>query len=216
MRVHVNQQGRVMPCCAKHRCRFGTSFEEGAAPRINDVLARYQETVEFEPRITDDLQKLGLQLWNLQFRVKSAAGTVDKVLNRGKDYDSLYDVVRYTVVSGAGEYYEDYNRTIRTLTTGGYQVVEVKDFWKLAEKSRMKGGYKGINVKMDSPDGVHFEMQFHTPQSLEAKGSAHALYERLRRPDVSAVEREELCRAMDAVFGSLETPSDSLTTRIDG
>ena len=41
MRVHVNQQGRVMPCRAKHRCRFGTSFEEGATPQINDVLARY-------------------------------------------------------------------------------------------------------------------------------------------------------------------------------
>lgn len=29
MRVHVNQQGLVMPCRAKHRCRFGASFEGG-------------------------------------------------------------------------------------------------------------------------------------------------------------------------------------------
>lgn len=166
-----------------------------------------------EPRITGDLQALGLNLWNLQFRVKSASGTVDKVLNRGKRFDALYDVIRYTSVSGVGDYYSDFNRTIRTLTAKGYQVVEVTDFWKLTEESRAKGGYKGVNVKMDSPDGAHFELQFHTPESLQAKESVHVLYERLRRPDVTAAEREEVCRAMDATFSSLDTPVDVLTAR---
>ena len=96
-----------------------------------------------EPRITGDLQALGLNLWNLQFRVKSASGTVDKVLNRGKRFDALYDVIRYTSVSSVGDYYSDFNRTISTLTAKGYQVVEVTDFWKLTEESRAKGGYKG-------------------------------------------------------------------------
>lgn len=137
-----------------------------------------------EPRITGDLQALGLNLWNLQFRVKSASGTVDKVLNRGKRFDALYDVIRYTSVSGVGDYYSDFNRAISTLTAKGYQ---------------------GINVKMDSPDGAHFELQF--------QESVHVLYERLRRPDVSPAEREEVCRAMDATFSGLEVPVDALTAR---
>ena len=29
MRFHVNNQGRVLPCRAKHACRFGVSFENG-------------------------------------------------------------------------------------------------------------------------------------------------------------------------------------------
>ena len=29
MRFHVNNQGRVLPCRAKHACRFGASFENG-------------------------------------------------------------------------------------------------------------------------------------------------------------------------------------------
>ena len=29
MRFHVNNQGRVLPCRAKHACRFGESFENG-------------------------------------------------------------------------------------------------------------------------------------------------------------------------------------------
>lgn len=52
-----------------------------------------------------------------------------------------------------------------------------------------------------------------TPESLQAKESVHVLYERLRRPDVTAAEREEVCRAMDATFSSLETPVDVLTAR---
>lgn len=211
MRFHVNNQGRVLPCRAKRACRFGASFENGGEAQT--VLDRYHEAVGAEPRITGDLQALGLNLWNLQFRVKSASGTVDKVLNRGKRFDALYDVIRYTSVSGVGDYYEDFNRTIRTLTAKGYQVVEVTDFWKLTEESRAKGGYKGINVKMDSPDGAHFELQFHTPESLQAKESVHVLYERLRRPDVTPAEREEVCRAMDATFSSLEAPVDVLTAR---
>lgn len=117
MRFHVNNQGRVLPCRAKHACRFGASFENGG--EAESVLDRYHEAVGAEPRITGDLQALGLNLWNLQFRVKSASGTVDKVLNRGKRFDALYDVIRYTSVSGVGDYYEDFNRTIRTLTAKG-------------------------------------------------------------------------------------------------
>ena len=200
-------------------CRAGRSTRVGLARRLRtggeaeSVLDRYHETVGAEPRITGDLQALGLNLWNLQFRVKSASGTVDKVLNRGKRFDTLYDVIRYTNVSGVGDYYEDFNRTIRTLTAKGYQVVEVTDFWKLTKESRAKGGYKGINVKMDSPDGAHFELQFHTPESLQAKESDHVLYERLRRPDVTVTEHEEVCRAMDATFSSLEAPVNVLTAR---
>lgn len=199
--------------------RVGRSTRVGLVRRLKmggaaqAVLDRYHEAVGVEPRITGDLQALGLNLWNLQFRVKSASGTVDKVLNRGKRFDALYDVIRYTSVSDVGDYYSDFNRTISTLTAKGYQVVEVTDFWKLTEESRAKGGYKGINVKMDSPDGAHFELQFHTPESLQAKESVHVLYERLRRPDVTPAEREEVCRAMDATFSGLEVPVDVLTAR---
>lgn len=33
MRFHVNNQGRVLPCRAKHACRFGASFENGGGRR---------------------------------------------------------------------------------------------------------------------------------------------------------------------------------------
>ena len=58
MRFRVNNQGRVLPCRAKHACRFGASFENGGAAQA--VLDRYHEAVGMEPRITGDLQTLGV------------------------------------------------------------------------------------------------------------------------------------------------------------
>ena len=40
MRFHVNNQGRVLPCRAKHACRFGASFENGGRrkPFLTDTM----------------------------------------------------------------------------------------------------------------------------------------------------------------------------------
>lgn len=34
MRFHVNNQGRVLPCRAKHACRFGAAFENGGRRKL--------------------------------------------------------------------------------------------------------------------------------------------------------------------------------------
>lgn len=34
VRFHVNNQGRVLPCMAKHACRFGASFENGGRRKL--------------------------------------------------------------------------------------------------------------------------------------------------------------------------------------
>ena len=34
MRFHVNNQGRVLPCRAKHACRFGAAFENGGQRKL--------------------------------------------------------------------------------------------------------------------------------------------------------------------------------------
>ena len=34
MRFHLNDQGRVLPCRAKHACRFGAAFENGGQRKL--------------------------------------------------------------------------------------------------------------------------------------------------------------------------------------
>ena len=58
----------------------------------------------------------------------------------------------------------------------GFELIKLKNLW--AEEQ-----YKGINSQWRRPEtGLRFEMQFHTPESLEAKELTHKAYERLRGP----------------------------------
>ena len=42
-------------------------------------------------------------------------------------------------------------------------------------------GYQGINTVFVTPDGLPFELQFHTPESLSMKGEeCHSSYEKFR------------------------------------
>jgi hypothetical protein len=52
--------------------------------------------------------------------------------------------------------------------------------------------YKGINTRWRTLDGGLFEVQFHTPESFEAKQLTHKAYESLRSPGVSKAVRRKL------------------------
>ena len=58
----------------------------------------------------------------------------------------------------------------------GFELVKLKNLW--AEDQ-----YKGINSQWRRPEtGLRFEVQFHTPESLEAKELTHKAYERHPQP----------------------------------
>ena len=158
------------------------------------------------------MQDLGLSLYNLDFRRKTCYSTVDKVLHRGKDIHKLYDVIRYTSISHEENYYDDFARTVATLTKRGYRPIEITDYWKMEEESHRKGGYRGINIKMENPDGVRFELQLHTPGSLFAKEEAHRLYEIARNPNCDPEERDQVTRQMFLCFSHLHRPEDKHNT----
>ena len=62
------------------------------------------------------------------------------------------------------------------LKSEGFELIKLKNLW--AEEQ-----YKGINSQWRRPEtGLRFEMQFHTPESLEAKELTHRAYERIRGP----------------------------------
>lgn len=209
---HINPRGRFLPCKAKYKCAYGGTYTKEQEEEVCKVLDQYQDIVGYEEQITKDLQDLGLSLYNLDHRRKTCYSTVDKVLHRGKDIHKLYDIIRYTSVSNEQNYYGDFAKTISILTQKGYRPIEITDFWKMEEESRRKGGYKGINIKMENPDGVRFELQFHTKESLFAKEEAHRLYETARNPKCDEKERENATRQMFLLFAHLNTPKDKHST----
>jgi hypothetical protein len=96
------------------------------------------------------------------------------------------DAVRFTLAYGERHYTEGVLADVERLKAEGFELIKLKNLWA-------KDQYKGINSQWFRPEsGLRFEMQFHTPESLEAKELTHKAYERLRSPLTSKAEENEL------------------------
>jgi hypothetical protein len=97
------------------------------------------------------------------------------------------DAVRFTLTHSAERYADGVRADIELLKAEGFELIKLKNLWTNDQ-------YKGINSQWRRPEtGLRFEMQFHTPESLEAKELTHKAYERLRGSQAtSPAERREL------------------------
>ena len=92
------------------------------------------------------------------------------------------------------------DEALNKLTKAGCTVEKFKNTW---------GGnaYKGINTKLRTPDGFLFELQFHTPDSYEAKTVEHGYYEIRRDPKTSEQERARLETLSSEVYAKVPVPA---------
>jgi hypothetical protein len=99
----------------------------------------------------------------------------------------INDAIRYTFCSAAENYVSEYWDVKQKLEERDYQMIYSKNHW------RDDPEYRGINTRWETPDGIRFEVQFHTTESLHAKEQVtHRPYERLRNPMTPDEERGEL------------------------
>jgi hypothetical protein len=113
---------------------------------------------------------------------------VEPRLTARQAVDKVSDAVRSTLTYSSDRYADGVAADIDRLKAEGFELVKVKNLWHADQ-------YKGINTQWRMPEtATRFEMQFHTPESLEAKELTHEAYERLRRPEseTSQSERDEL------------------------
>jgi len=110
------------------------------------------------------------------------------------------DAVRFTLAYSETHYTEGVLTDVERLKAEGFELIKLKNLWA-------KDQYKGINSQWRSPEsGVRFEMQFHTPESLEAKELTHKAYERLRSPLTSKAEENELEDYQRRVYALIKPP----------
>jgi hypothetical protein len=150
-----------------------------------------------EPEITRDMIDLGNEhggkMEGLQYRLKSEDSLARKIddekkFNDGdatKTADGMSDVARYTMTFDDAQYVTGTTAALDDLQAQGYQT-RVKNYWQQGDP------YQGINVAVTHPNGTVFELQFHTPTSLDFKEpklsltdpmrseATHAKYERYR------------------------------------
>lgn len=132
-------------------------------------LAGLEHMVKGEDRLKE---KLADELFGKNKTVREALGEVP-------------DAIRFTLCYDHGRYAEGVLADVDRLKAEGFELIKLKNLWS-------DNQYKGINSQWRRLEtGSRFEMQFHTPESLEAKELTHQAYERIRGSDATPTERRE-------------------------
>lgn len=187
----------------------------------------YNKAVAHETKITAALRtmadKTGHELSGLEYRLKTPESFTRKVnkeaaeyleLNPGATYEDayryatsrMYDTVRYTALADSEKFTKSYNKAVYNLKKTGYNIGRVKNSLPDTDAP-----YRGVNTVITTPDGFNFELQFHTPESLEVKNKTHLLYEEARKTTTSPERRKELDAEMKALTRGLKTPEGAET-----
>lgn len=175
----------------------------------------YASAVKSEPQISDDIQRAlpdGAKLEGFNYRLKSPGSIEEKLgkivadgtaKNPEEAVREMRDLVRYTATVPADKYVSGMQTMLGKLQGEGYKVSSFRNYW---------GGsvYQGVNTNLISPSGQVLELQFHTPQSFEAKQANHADYEIARKPDVSESDAEAAKDRMVERQKQLEVPKGIL------
>ena len=114
--------------------------------------------------------------------------------------EEVPDAVRFTFRYSAERYSEGVLIDVNRLKSEGFELIKLKNLWHTDQ-------YKGVNSQWRIPETeTRFEMQFHTPQSLDAKEITHEAYERIRSKMAAPTEERDLENFQRRVNGFVSTP----------
>jgi hypothetical protein len=115
------------------------------------------------------------------------------------------DAVRFTLEYSESHYAGGVLADVERMKGEGCELLKLKNLWA-------KDQYKGINSQWRRPEtGLRFEVQFHTPESREAKELTHEAYERLRDPLTSKAEERALEAYQRRVNALIRLPPEVFT-----
>ena len=179
-----------------------------------------------EPAITMDMleiaDELGTSMEGLEYSVKTASSIMSKIerktdtaIRQGRmpksDVEYVQetgDLIRYTQIVPHDQMAAMTGKTISLLQTKGYVLEKVDNKYL-----NINGRYKAIHLDITSAQGVHFEMQIHSQETLAANRATHAMYEEWRSPDTPAERKEQLYKDIRSVYAAVAQPKDIMTVK---
>lgn len=184
-----------------------------------------------EPTVTRDvvetIASLGGEMHGLRYRLKTGASLARKIADDMlvSDIEPTYeasqeqagktkDVLRYTAAFPPELLAQGYERAKQSLLSKGYSEMRCKNFFlRYAQGNAQQ---KAIQSAFMTPDGMPFELQFHTLDDLMAKNASHRLYEKWRLGTTSPLERAVLGARMYNMYEPVETPDGVLDIQEHG
>jgi hypothetical protein len=194
-----------------------TATMKGARDRARALRERATEAAKaVRPALERAVADHGGELAGLDYEIKAEDSLARKIHDRaggkGPVTDArldaaaarINDVLRYTAVVETENYMKGRAAVRTALQAAGLAYVREGNAW--AEPERFGGAYRGINMTFRTADGLEFEVQFHTKESLAMKEELHVLYEEARDPATPAARRAELQDEMRRRWGTVPTP----------
>jgi hypothetical protein len=197
----------------EHGRRFAL---DPAANRAADHFL--SDAAQVEPRLSDQIHSIANHVPGARMRgypdfvLKSAESFKRKLATELLEFPNrsleghlagMKDSVRYTMEIPAGDYADGVSTAVHDLQAHGFENVTFKPSWHVPD------GYKGLNSTWRDPEtGRVFELQFHTPESFEAKMQTHELYEAQRLPGVPESEVARLKAEQGELFHRVPVPDD--------
>lgn len=181
-----------------------------AAQRIYERAALAER--EISPALVDAVGDAGGHLERFDSRLKeidSLARKLDGELKYASPSDfgeihaaenGINDAVRYTAVVPADGYWDHGGAVIKALEERGFTLKYDPGGWKVPDE------YRGRNLTFQTPDGMQFEVQIHTGDSLSAAEHTHRMYEEQRLLPEASERKAELKALQAEIFNSVPIP----------
>lgn len=195
------------------RCKTIVSWKEGKHTKVEHEARKLLISAKHaEPTITNLLKRItpdSASLVGLKYKIKSQESLERKLLTICRELKKsphlisgqLKDVLRYTYVLNSETFARDFFEVRELLELYGYNMINVKNTLKISRTS-----YRGVNTFISSPYGQIFEVQFHTPESLDIKEKIHRTYEEYRLLDKSSKQAMALEKEMIKISSRIKTP----------
>lgn len=184
----------------------------------NTAKVSIDKAIKEEPEVSVDLGKVlkknGSAFAGFKHRIKTKSSLADKIsrdlAEKGLDSSNeniqkvasgIHDNLRYTALCNKDTYGEQCKGIMRDLENEGYEIMRVKNTMKDKDAP-----YRGINTLVKNKKGYIFELQFHTPQSLDVKEKNHIDYDVSRDPKTSLLKKLKLEKVMRERSRGIEMP----------
>lgn len=173
------------------------------------LLQMAEETGEvITPFLQDIAREHGGDMKGLENKIKSHDSLLRKLKAKEHKYgrpldpfNDINDALRYTMELPTEQYVEGANSTLEKIRAQGWEIKELENSWTPGDP------YSGLHAIVNIPDGINFELQFHTPQSYHTKDVMnHAKYERFRDPDTPLEEKQDLYEEMAQTWDEVPVP----------
>ena len=168
--------------------------------------------IRFEPGISRTMQnQVGdlptSELAGFEARLKSFDSLARKTatamqgdMTAAEALADMKDSIRYTVMTPGEDFASASAHVTDSLAAQGFENITFKNSFGGPE-------YQGINTTWHDPATGHsFEVQFHTPESFDAKTATHGLYEEIRLPETPDVRVQELKHQQQQIFDAVPRP----------